>query len=99
MSSKNNKAVGISMNWITSAVGLTLLIMPYLVLSNENLPDSSYWDARLRNIYIHNSELQRRWASFIAPHLKILKGNERILDVGCGDGKVTADISRFIPDG
>jgi len=37
--------------------------------------------------------------SFLAPHLKELKGNEQILDIGCGDGKITADISKFIPHG
>lgn len=35
----------------------------------------------------------------MAPHLKNLKGNEHILDVGCGDGKITADISKFVPNG
>lgn len=28
-----------------------------------------------------------------------LKGNENILDIGCGDGKITAEISRHIPLG
>lgn len=62
--------------------------------------DETYWDSRLVSNYVHNSELQRRWAmAFLAPHLKLLKGNESILDIGCGDGKITADISKFIPQG
>jgi trans-aconitate 2-methyltransferase len=62
--------------------------------------DDSYWDNNLVRSYVHNSELQRRWAmSFLALNLKQLKGNERILDIGCGDGKITADIARFIPEG
>jgi len=62
--------------------------------------DTSYWDARLIRSYVHNSDLQRRWAfSFIASHLKQLHGNEHILDIGCGDGKITADIAKFVPEG
>jgi ubiquinone/menaquinone biosynthesis C-methylase UbiE len=66
----------------------------------EQLKDSSYWDFQLTKTYIHNSEMQRRWAmAFIAPHLKKLNGNEHILDIRCGDGKITADISKFVPEG
>lgn len=62
--------------------------------------DTSYWDAGLVTSYVHYSDLQRRWAmSFLAPHLKGLNGNEEILDIGCGDGKITADISKFVPSG
>ncbi|MCI5052254.1 MAG: methyltransferase domain-containing protein [Simkaniaceae bacterium] len=44
--------------------------------------------------------MQRRWAiAFLAPHLKRFHGNEHILDLGCGDGKISADISRFLPTG
>lgn len=62
--------------------------------------DETYWDAKLVRSYIHNSELQRRWAwTFLAPNLKQLQGNESVLDIGCGDGKITADISKFVPEG
>lgn len=62
--------------------------------------DATYWDKDLVRPYVHCSELQRRWAmAFMAPHLKELKGDEFILDVGCGDGKITADISKFVPEG
>ncbi len=61
--------------------------------------ETSLDDNRVR-AYVHNSDMQRRWAiAFIAPYLKELKGSEKILDAGCGDGKITADISKFIPEG
>ena len=28
-----------------------------------------------------------------------LKGNERVFDIGCGDGKVTAEIAKQLPNG
>ncbi|WP_068469871.1 class I SAM-dependent methyltransferase [Candidatus Protochlamydia phocaeensis] len=62
--------------------------------------DDTYWDARLVRSYVHHSEMQRRWAmAFLAPHLRQLRGDESILDIGCGDGKITADVSKFIPQG
>jgi len=62
--------------------------------------DVSYWDGDIVRAYVHNLELQRRWAvAFLAPHLRAARGDERILDIGCGDGKVTADIAKFILEG
>lgn len=78
-----------------------LLILLFLSHTSLELhADASYWDAGLVKSYVHHSDLQRRWAmSFLAPHLKSLIGNEEILDIGCGDGKITADISKFVPAG
>jgi trans-aconitate methyltransferase len=62
--------------------------------------DDTYWDASFVRRYVHNSELQRRWAlAFLASNLRQLNGDENILDIGCGDGKITADVSKFIPQG
>lgn len=62
--------------------------------------DETYWDANLVRSYVHHSDLQRRWAwAFLASNVHQLKGNERILDIGCGEGKITADLSKFIPQG
>lgn len=79
---------------------LNSLFFMLFIPNNFICSESSYWDDRLVKTYIHHSELQRRWAmAFIAPFIKTLKGDETILDIGCGDGKITADISRFVPHG
>ncbi len=48
--------------------------------------------------YAANSVVQQSWARELIAKLK-LHGNERILDVGCGDGKVTAEIAHAVPHG
>lgn len=80
---------------------IRLFLLLFLCLTGLQLhADASYWDAGLVKSYVHHSDLQRRWAmSFLAPHLKGLNGGEKILDIGCGDGKITADISKFVPAG
>src|SRR5580693_224613 len=48
--------------------------------------------------YAANSVVQQSWAREIIARLK-LRGDEHVLDVGCGDGKVTAEIARAVPRG
>ena len=48
--------------------------------------------------YAANSAVQQSWARELIASLP-LRGDERILDVGCGDGKVTAEIARAVPRG
>ena len=48
--------------------------------------------------YAANSSSQHAWARELIAKLK-LRGHERVLDVGCGDGKVTAEIARGLPGG
>ncbi|MES2272979.1 MAG: methyltransferase domain-containing protein [Chlamydiota bacterium] len=48
--------------------------------------------------YAKNSELQYQWATAYIKKLQ-LKGNERILDIGCGDGRVSALIAKAVPQG
>jgi trans-aconitate 2-methyltransferase len=48
--------------------------------------------------YAANSVVQQTWARELISRLK-LRGDEHILDVGCGDGKVTAEIARAVPRG
>lgn len=48
--------------------------------------------------YAKNSQNQFQWAQELIPKLK-LHGNEALLDIGCGDGKITAELSRCLPNG
>jgi trans-aconitate 2-methyltransferase len=48
--------------------------------------------------YAANSVVQQTWARELIAKLD-LRGGEHILDVGCGDGKVTAEIARAVPRG
>jgi trans-aconitate methyltransferase len=48
--------------------------------------------------YAANSAVQQSWAREIIARLN-LRGDERVLDVGCGDGKITAEIARAVPRG
>ncbi len=53
------------------------------------------WNAK---DYERNSEAQQKWAKELIANLN-LTGAEDILDVGCGDGKVTAEIARLAGGG
>ena len=53
------------------------------------------WDARE---YEKHSQGQLKWARELIEKLS-LKGTENVLDLGCGDGKVTADISKIVSEG
>ncbi len=48
--------------------------------------------------YAKNSANQQQWARELFPKLK-LQGNEALLDIGCGDGKITAELARSLPEG
>jgi trans-aconitate 2-methyltransferase len=48
--------------------------------------------------YAANSIVQQSWARELIAKLH-LRGDEHILDVGCGDGKVTAEIANAVPRG
>lgn len=53
------------------------------------------WNAEA---YAANSVVQQSWARELISKLNI-RGNECVLDIGCGDGKVTAEIARALPHG
>ena len=48
--------------------------------------------------YKQASGHQKEWGKKLISELN-LKGNERILDLGCGDGALTAQLVRLVPDG
>jgi trans-aconitate 2-methyltransferase len=48
--------------------------------------------------YAQSSTLQQQLARELIQKLN-LKGNERLLDIGSGDGKVTAEIAGYLPNG
>jgi trans-aconitate methyltransferase len=56
---------------------------------------SHAWDAQQ---YRQHSSQQQKWARELFDQLA-LAGHERVLDIGCGDGKVTAEIARHLPRG
>lgn len=48
--------------------------------------------------YKNSSSHQKEWGVALISQLS-LKGNEIILDLGCGDGVLTEKLSGFVPDG
>ena len=53
------------------------------------------WNAK---DYAKHSSAQQDWARELIAKLK-LEGYESVLDIGCGDGKVSAEIADQLPDG
>lgn len=53
------------------------------------------WNAK---DYQKNSANQYAWAQELIPKLE-LSGRETLLDIGCGDGKITAQIAKALPNG
>ena len=48
--------------------------------------------------YERHSAQQQHWARELVAKLQ-LAGDESVLDIGCGDGKVTAEIASRVPEG
>ena len=53
------------------------------------------WDAQE---YEKHSQGQQKWARELIEKIS-LEGTENVLDLGCGDGKVTAEISKLVSNG
>lgn len=53
------------------------------------------WDA---NEYLQFSSSQQRWARESIAKANLRK-NENVLDVGCGDGRITAEIAKYLTEG
>ncbi len=48
--------------------------------------------------YEKASTHQKEWGSKLIADLD-LRGSERVLDLGCGDGKLTAQLAELLPEG
>ena len=53
------------------------------------------WDAKDYGI---NSQNQYAWATELLAKLK-LSGDESVIDIGCGEGKITSELARAVPNG
>lgn len=47
--------------------------------------------------YFHNSSSQKEAASDLLLHIP-LSGHQHVLDIGCGDGKITAELAKTLPN-
>lgn len=74
-------------------VALVSLICSTFLFAEDTNDD--YWDGE---DYHRHSSSQKYAASDLMKYIP-LAGSETILDVGCGDGKITAAISRELPEG
>jgi len=63
--------------------------------SDKNKTTNYQWDAKE---YASQSTAQQKWARELIGKLR-LSGDEKVLDIGCGDGKVTAEISLSLGQG
>jgi trans-aconitate 2-methyltransferase len=59
------------------------------------MPVMHKWDPKA---YEKSSCAQQRWAQELLSKISV-RGDERILDIGCGDGKITAEIAQLVPRG
>lgn len=63
----------------------------------KNVPEKAKfkWNA---SDYASHSGVQQKWARELISGLNLM-GNESLLDVGCGDGKVTAEVAAYLEAG
>lgn len=69
-----------------------------LAVCCSSLYAGSHWNEEQVVDYVHHSELQRRSSWHLLSQVAF-KGNENVLDVGCGDGRNTAWIARLVRQG
>ncbi len=76
------------------------LLTTSLECQNWSLQDvNAGWNSReLVTLYYHNSELQTQWAWRALSKYRF-QGNERVLDFGSGDGKLSALMACMVPSG
>ncbi|MBS3902814.1 MAG: class I SAM-dependent methyltransferase [Anaplasmataceae bacterium] len=87
------------MRWLFSFLLATSPVAAAYTPSWALQDETKGWNAKaLVEAYFHNSEMQRQWAWELLGK-EPLSGAENILDFGCGDGKVSAEIARLVPQG
>jgi trans-aconitate 2-methyltransferase len=72
-----------------------MMLSLLLLVQAINGSEKSSWDAE---DYKKNSSLQYRFAHGVLA-LMLFKDTDRILDIGCGNGKTTGDIAKKVPEG
>lgn len=60
--------------------------------------EKGWWESGIIKSYFYHSELQRQWAFELLGKQR-LNGSESVLDFGCGDGKITAEMALLLPQG
>jgi len=76
---------------------LVFIAFVLLLFSNFAIAEvNKHWDS---NEFITNANLQAHWADRFFFNRYNFKGNEKVLDIGCGDGKNTAKIASNLPNG
>ena len=69
-----------------------------LTILYSSLFAGSHWNEEQVVDYVHHSELQRRSSWHLLSQIKF-NGDEKVLDVGCGDGRNTAWIAWLVRKG
>lgn len=85
--------------FVTLLVGVTYNLGASQISSIPFTDVDKGWNSpELVKLYFHNSETQRQWAWEILSKIS-WTGSEKVLDFASRDGKITAEISRFIRQG
>lgn len=75
------------------------IIVAFLLTTVSLYGGERGWNSpELAEAYHHHSEMQRSWAMELLNTFSF-EGMEHVLDFGCGDGKITAQISQLVPNG
>ncbi len=72
----------------------SILILPMLLFS-ISVRTNTQW---VGSLYSENSVPQKMWFDSFSSGLPI-NGNEQVLDIGCGDGKLTLEIAKRLKNG